>query len=83
MSTTIRGDYAGLSRGKHCAKHVETGTWAERDDDGDLILNRPGKWMLHTSDGFSRKATVGDPFFSRHVVSLSCDVMAGFLQCKQ
>lgn len=58
MSTTIRGDYAGLSRGKHCAKHVESGTWAERDDDGDLILNRPGKWMLHTSDGFSRKATV-------------------------
>lgn len=58
MSTTIRGDYAGLSRGKHCAKHVETGTWAERDDDGDLILDKPGKWMCHTSDGFNRKATV-------------------------
>lgn len=58
MATIIRGDYARLSRGKHCAKHVPTGEWAERNDAGDLILDKPGRWMLHTSDGFSRKTTI-------------------------
>ena len=54
----VRGQYANLSRGKHCAKHVPSGTWAETDENGSLILDQPGKWMLHTSDGFSRKETV-------------------------
>jgi hypothetical protein len=58
MAIIVRGDYAHLSRGKHCAKHMPSGRWADRDDNGDLILNEPGKWMLHTSDGFSRKETV-------------------------
>ena len=53
----IRGSFAHLSRGKHCAKHLPTGTWADRTDDGDLILDQDGRWMIHTSDGFARKAT--------------------------
>lgn len=54
----IRGDWAHLSRGKHCAKHISSGAWADRNDRGDLILDQPGRWMLHTSDGFARRATV-------------------------
>ena len=57
MAVTIRGDFANLSRGKHCAKHVESGEWADCDDGGNLVLDRDGRWMIHTSDGFSRKAT--------------------------
>ena len=58
MSIIIRGGYAHLSRGKHCAKHMSTGSWAARDDNGDLILDQDGRWMLSTNDGFSRKETI-------------------------
>jgi hypothetical protein len=58
MAIIVRGDYAMLSRGKHCAKHVPTGAWADRDDNGNLILDQDGKWMLSTNDGFNRKETV-------------------------
>jgi hypothetical protein len=58
--TYFVGRYAGLSRGKHCAKHVSSGTWAKRPEDSTedvLVLDIPGKWMLHSSDGFNRKRT--------------------------
>lgn len=58
--TVFRGRYAHLSRGKHCAKHIETGKWAQRPLDSTedvLVLDRPGKWMIHSSDGFRRKQT--------------------------
>jgi len=59
--TVFRGRYAHLSRGKHCAKHMESCEWARRPLDSTedvLVLDRPGKWMLHSSDGFNRKKTV-------------------------
>lgn len=57
MSVTITGQYATLSRGRISAKHVATGQWAERGA-GTVILDRPGKWMVSQTDGFSRKETV-------------------------
>ncbi len=57
MSITITGDYANLSRGRISAKHTSSGTWAERGN-GTAILDKPGKWMVSQTDGFSRKETV-------------------------
>lgn len=57
MSITISGQYANLSRGRISAKHVSTGTWAERGN-GTVTLDRPGKWMISQTDGFNRKETV-------------------------
>jgi hypothetical protein len=54
---TITGHYAQLSRGRISAKHIPTGTWAERGND-TVILDRPGKWMVSQTDGFNRKETV-------------------------
>lgn len=57
---TYKGRFAHTSRGKHWAKHVETGTWA-KDADGvsysrdPLVLDRPGAWLCGSSDGFRRK----------------------------
>lgn len=55
---TFRGRYAHTSRGKHYAKHVATGEWAKRPTDSlddVLVLNRPGKWFVGSTDGFRRK----------------------------
>lgn len=57
---TYKGRFAHTSRGKHWAKHVETGAWA-KDADGvsysrdPLVLDRPGAWLCGSSDGFQRK----------------------------
>jgi len=56
----FRGIYSHLSRGKHHAKHMESGEWARRPVDSVedvLVLNKPGKWMLHSNDGFRRRRT--------------------------
>jgi hypothetical protein len=53
----ITGQYAGLSRGRICAKHVATGVWAQKDGEC-VILGRGGKWMISQTDGFNRKETV-------------------------
>lgn len=58
--TYYTGRFSHCSRGKHCAKHVASGAWAQRPLDSTedvLVLDKPGKWMLHTSDGFNRKTT--------------------------
>jgi hypothetical protein len=57
MSVTITGQYATLSRGRIVAKHVKTGQWGERGN-GTVTLDRPGKWMVSQTDGFSRKETI-------------------------
>lgn len=57
MAITITGQYAGLSRGRITAKHMATGTWADRGN-GTVTLDRPGKWMVSQTDGFARKETV-------------------------
>lgn len=57
MNLTITHDWATLSRGRICAKHVKDGTWAERGN-GTVIIDRAGKWMLSATDGFSRKETI-------------------------
>lgn len=57
VSITITGQYATLSRGRISAKHVSTGQWASRGN-GTVTLDRPGKWMISQTDGFSRKETV-------------------------
>lgn len=57
MTVTITGEYATLSRGRITAKHISTGTWGERNN-GTVTLDKPGKWMVSQTDGFSRKETV-------------------------
>jgi len=57
MSITLTGQYAMLSRGRILAKHVATGEWGERGN-GTVTLDRPGKWMVSQTDGFTRKETV-------------------------
>ena len=52
------GRYAHCSRGKHYAKHVDTGVWAQRPADSTedvLVLDKPGKWGVGSTDGFNRK----------------------------
>jgi len=54
------GKYQHCSRGYHYAKHIPSGTWASRDPDTTadvLVLDRPGKWMVGSKDGFRRKET--------------------------
>jgi len=58
--TYFTGRFSHCSRGKHCAKHMASGTWATRPYDSTedvLVLDKPGKWMVHSSDGFNRKKT--------------------------
>lgn len=57
MKVEISGQYALLSRGRISAKHMASGEWAEKEG-ARVILNRPGKWMISQTDGFSRKETV-------------------------
>ena len=57
MDVTVTGQYAGLSRGKICAKHIASGRWGSRGN-GTVTLDEPGKWMVSQDDGFSRKETV-------------------------
>lgn len=57
MEIVISGQYANLSRGRICAKHVKSGEWAEKSG-STVTLNQPGKWMISQTDGFSRKETV-------------------------
>jgi len=55
---TFRGRYAHCSRGKHYARHVQSGRWAQRPADSlddVLVLDEPGKWFVGSSDGFRRK----------------------------
>ena len=52
----ITSQYGTLSRGKHSAR-LGSGSdveWAGRDSAGRLVIDRPGKWQLHCTDGFSR-----------------------------
>ena len=54
----IKGRFAHCSHGKHYAKHVATGTWAQRpldSTDDVLVLDKPGKWFVGSTDGFHRK----------------------------
>lgn len=58
--TYFRGRFVHTSRGKHYAKHAETGEWARRPTNSAedvLVLDRPGKWMIHSNDGFRRRQT--------------------------
>jgi hypothetical protein len=55
----VTGQYATLSRGRISAKHLASGVWAGKNGGGAVVyLDRPGKWMVSQSDGFSRKETV-------------------------
>lgn len=54
MEIIITGRYAHTSRGYTTAKHVESGAWGSREN-GNVILDRPGRWHLSTTDGFSRR----------------------------
>ena len=53
----ISGQYSTLSRGRIVAKHMKTGTWGDRGN-GNVTLDKPGKWMISQTDGFNRKETV-------------------------
>lgn len=57
MEIKITGQYAVLSRGRISAKHIKSGDWAEREN-GIVVLDRPGRWMVSQTDGFNRKETV-------------------------
>lgn len=57
IEIVVTGQYANLSRGRISAKHSATGTWGERGN-GTVTLDKPGKWMVSQTDGFSRKETV-------------------------
>lgn len=55
---TFTGRYAHTSRGKHYAKHQQSGAWAQRPSDSTddvLVLDQPGKWGVGSTDGFNRK----------------------------
>ena len=54
----ISSQYGTLSRGRHSAR-IGSGssvTWAAKDSSGNLVIDQPGKWQLHCSDGFQRSA---------------------------
>lgn len=57
MEIKITGQFAKCSRGRIVAKHLATSEWGEREG-AIVILDRPGKWMISQTDGFSRKETV-------------------------
>lgn len=59
MKAIISSQYGILSRGRHSARRLLNGSvaaWAEKDDGGRLILDTPGAWHLHCTDGFNRTA---------------------------
>lgn len=52
----VTSQYGVLSRGKHSAR-LGSGSavsWAARDGAGRLVIDQPGRWQLHCTDGFSR-----------------------------
>ena len=53
MEIIISGRFGNLSRGRTTAKHSD-GHWGEKEN-GNVILDAPGRWHLCTTDGFSRK----------------------------
>lgn len=52
----VTSQYGILSRGRHSARLVSGGstTWADKDANGNLVIDSPGQWQLHCSDGFKR-----------------------------
>jgi len=53
----VSSQYSRLSRGRISARKEENGqtVWADKND-SSVILTPPGRWKIHTSDGFSREA---------------------------
>ena len=59
LEIKVTSSYGALSRGRHSARKG-TGSdvqWADKDARGAMIINSPGIWKLHCSDGFKRTAT--------------------------
>ena len=54
----ISSQYGTLSRGRHSAR-LGSGSavqWATKDGRGNLVIDSPGSWQLHCTDGFNRTA---------------------------
>lgn len=55
----VTSHYGTLSRGRHSARKKISKSeiqWADKDARGNLVINSPGEWYLHCSDGFRREA---------------------------
>lgn len=58
MRLLITSQYGILSRGRHSARQTVGSSviWATKDENGNLVIDSPGTWNLHCSDGFNRSA---------------------------
>ena len=58
IKIVISSQYGTLSRGRHSARIGSSSDviWAAKDGKGNLVIDRPGEWQLHCSDGFRRSA---------------------------
>lgn len=58
MSLYVSSQFGCLSRGRHSARRGsgQQVEWARRDHRGWLVIDEPGTWQLHATDGFSRVA---------------------------
>lgn len=54
----VTSQYGRLSRGRHSARQGNgpAAKWATKDAHGRIIIDEPGVWALHCSDGYSREA---------------------------
>lgn len=56
MEIIVTSRYGLANRGHHSARTEGGGEWAACDADGNLVIDRPGTWLLHCRDGFGRTA---------------------------
>lgn len=54
----VTSQYGTLSRGRHSARQGNgaSASWAAKDGNGNMVIDRPGQWLLHCTDGFKRSA---------------------------
>lgn len=56
MEIVVTSHLGTLSRGRHSARigNGDNAIWANKDENGNLVIEQSGSWQLHCTDGFKR-----------------------------
>ena len=62
IKIVVTSKYGTLSRGRHSARqekrvgNKKEVIWASKTPNGSILIDAPGVWYLHCTDGFKREA---------------------------